>query len=124
MAIPRFMRDLTSRLGNGEGAFPCNEQCRSSPPSVNSRNDSSTPLPPSATTSPPDVRQTHTQADVGPANRGVRKCSDLIGSFGIDYDPVHLPALAQPLANQSLHVLTRHTAGRGLASRQRMRRSG
>jgi hypothetical protein len=52
------------------------------------------------------------------------KRSDLVSSFGVDDDSVHLHVLAQPLANQSLHVLTRHTAGRGLAGRQRVRRSG
>lgn len=52
------------------------------------------------------------------------KRSDLVGSVGIDDDSVHLHVLTQPLANQSLHVVTRHTAGQGLAGRQRMRRSG
>jgi hypothetical protein len=50
--------------------------------------------------------------------------NDLVGSFAVDDDSVHLHMLAQPLANQSLHVLTPHTAGRGLAGRQRVRRCG
>ncbi len=58
------------------------------------------------------------------AERASGKRDDLVGSFGIDDYSVHLHVLAQPLANQSLHVLTRHTAGRGLAGRQRVRRSG
>ena len=45
------------------------------------------------------------------------KRSDLVDSFGVDDDSIHLHVLAQPLADQSLHVLTRHTAARGRAGR-------
>lgn len=54
----------------------------------------------------------------------MRKCSDLVDSVGVDDDLVHLRALAQPLANQGLHVLARRTARRPLAAREGVGRGG